>query len=501
MKISYLITVTCLSTLCGLSTNPTLGSELDAYGGFTDVVGQRTGFFHTEQIDDRWWLVSPEGHGFFGVGISHPVTGKSRAAVTFAYKGDQEAWMWDGIRKMRELGYNCVWSGPYSQCRIRADFVDTHLAERVYREAKIPHAIQVPLIKHAVELAPGEKRPDVFSNEYRQFVVDRVAEYVRPNQDNPWVLGYYYGFGCFMRKDAWVNETLAREPESPGRQHFTGILERRYDGDIGQFNRIYQTSYGSFDDLRRGEVLSYPRWISGVLSGYADPPNREGVDRMLADFEEVFEELAVQVYKVAFDEIRRHDKNHMILGGYVKDATYPTRTWVRLAPYIDVLAPQDLSSTNPVRAHIEATGKPALLSDQEFGNVYPLSIQGTPFTPGSVPEHVDRRVLYDLEAARIARDPGMIGVSFCACLFDQSHWISTYDRGQPGFYAIDGEPGEPDLLEVVTRVNARVMESVHSPLDAAAIDKIDRAFHETRESYRTIMRMRMQLLQKTKSEK
>ena len=95
----------------------------------------------------------------------------------------------------------------------------------------------------------------------------------------------------------------------------------------------------------------------------------------------------------------------------------------------------------------------------------------------------------------------MIGVSFCACLFDQSHWNSTYDRGQPGFYAIDGEPGEPDLLKVVTRVNADMMESVRSPLDEASIDKIDRTFHETRKAYRTIMRMRMKLLQKTNSEK
>ena len=278
------------------------------------------------------------------------------------------------------------------------------------------------------------------------------------------------------------------------------ILEDRYNGDIGLFNRVYQTTYGSFDDLRRGEVLSYPQWISGVLSGYADPPNREGADRLLADFEEVFEELAVQVYKVAFEEIRRHDKNHMILGGYVKDMTYPTRTWVRLAPYVDVLAPQDLSATNPVRAHIQATGRPALLSDQEFGNVYPLSVQCTPSTPGSVPEHVDRRVLYDLEAARIARDPGLIGVSFCACLFDQSHWNSTYDRGQPGFYTIDGDPKETDLLKVVTRVNEEMLESVRSPLDEASIDKIDRTFHETREAYRTIMRMRMKLLQKMNTE-
>ncbi len=50
-------------------------------------------------------------------------------------------------------------------------------------------------------------------------------------------------------------------------------------------------------------------------------------------------------------------------------------------------------------------------------------------------------------------------------------------------------------------MNAEMMEFVRSPLDEASLDKIDRAFHETREAYRTIMRMRMKLLQKTKSEK
>lgn len=35
----------------------------------------------------------------------------------------------------------------------------------------------------------------------------------------------------------------------------------------------------------------------------------------------------------------------------------------------------------------------------------------------------------------------------------------------------------------------------------AKTPNIDRAFHQTREAYRTIMRMRMKLLQKAKSEK
>jgi len=52
------------------------------------VRGDATGFFHTQKIDDRWWLVTPEGNGFFGIGLSHPVTGFSQGTVTFSYKGN-----------------------------------------------------------------------------------------------------------------------------------------------------------------------------------------------------------------------------------------------------------------------------------------------------------------------------------------------------------------------------------------------------------------------------
>ena len=138
MKI-LVITTTTLSWLLGsLVSVSAQAGKLDTYGGFTDVKGEQTGFFHTQNIDGRWWLVTPEGHGFFGIGLSHPVTSFSEGAVTFSYNGNQEAWLRDGIRKMRDLGYNCVWSGPYSTERVRLGFVDLELAERVYREEKIP---------------------------------------------------------------------------------------------------------------------------------------------------------------------------------------------------------------------------------------------------------------------------------------------------------------------------------------------------------------------------
>jgi hypothetical protein len=174
-----------------LAGSPTQAAELDSYGGFTDVKGEKTGFFHTEKIDGRWMLVTPEGHGFWGMGMSHPVTGWTRGAVTFTYDGDQEAWFRDTIKRMRDLGYNCVWSGPYCPERARTGYVDKRLAEEVFREANMPYGYPVALIKHFVELKPGEKRPDVFSDEYKKFVQEEVRQHVTPIKDDPWIIGYY----------------------------------------------------------------------------------------------------------------------------------------------------------------------------------------------------------------------------------------------------------------------------------------------------------------------
>ena len=38
-------------------------------------------------------------------------------------------------------------------------------------------------------------------------------------------MGYYYGFGSFMRSGLWINETLSRKPGSPGREHLISTLE------------------------------------------------------------------------------------------------------------------------------------------------------------------------------------------------------------------------------------------------------------------------------------
>src|SRR5690348_12309792 len=48
-----------------------LNVPVDQYGGRMDVTcAQATGWFHTEKRNNRWWLCTPDGHGFFFQGVA-----------------------------------------------------------------------------------------------------------------------------------------------------------------------------------------------------------------------------------------------------------------------------------------------------------------------------------------------------------------------------------------------------------------------------------------------
>ena len=472
------------------------GNKLDAYGGFKNVFGKKTGFFHTEKIDGRWWLITPEGHGFFGIGISNPFTHFSQGAVIFGYGNNQEAWLRDGIKKMRELGYNCAWSGPYSTERNFKGYVDLELARRVYREEKIPHGLHIPLILHPVERPVGTIRPDVFSDEYKAYVKTEVEKLVPQYADEPLLLGYYYGFGCFIFIYDWLNETLGRKPGSPGREHLLNILEGRYKGDIQALNSVYNTDFESFEILQQSGTVTYPlNWQVDRLYEIQNEPDREK-RKMMADAEALLGEIVEQIYKLAEVEIRKYDQNHMLLGGFVKDYTFTDGIWKKLAPYVDVLTPQE-REMNFIHPIVESTGVPAMLSDQEYGNVYPLPVQTRGGAWGAIPDYIDRRVLYDLLGDRIAKEPGYIGVSFCACFFDNSNWVKPYERGQPGFFTVDGIPRH-DLCDAASTVNARMLDTVNTPLDRRSLDRMDEHIHKTREAYQLVMSRRYDYLEKEK---
>ena len=248
-----------------------------------------------------------------------------------------------------------------------------------------------------------------------------------------------------------------------------------------------ERTYQSFDDLRKKACIAYPK-------GYFTYSKNK---KIAADQEALIAEIVVQVNRLGHSEIRKVDSNHMVLGCYVKGVTYSADLWKRITPYIDVLAPQHFSP-KPTRSTrlSKAPVMPALLSDQVFGNVYPESLLKLGRTPGPVPDHLDRRVVYHMLSRRLAADPNFIGVSFCACLHDNSHTVAAYDRGQPGFFSIDNEP-RTKTIATAKEGNAFIYQNIRRPKNEAAIRKLDEEYHEMMEHYKAIALQRTLFLQKS----
>jgi hypothetical protein len=78
------------------------------YGGWASKRFEATGFFRTEQIDGRWWLIDPDGYRFIHAGVVSIHPGSSaNMKKAFAEKfGDDKTWAIETTRLLKDLHFN-----------------------------------------------------------------------------------------------------------------------------------------------------------------------------------------------------------------------------------------------------------------------------------------------------------------------------------------------------------------------------------------------------------
>jgi hypothetical protein len=165
--------VTLLILASGLSTPA--APAYDAYGGWLQLTGTKTGYFHTQQIEGRWWFVTPDGNAFFSKGVDN-VSYYPEARSSPKPPADTAAWAESTARQLRGWNFNTAgaWSARdiYSTGIVYAPVID--IAASVQRDLWLKGGVV-----------------DYFSDAFRA-AADRVAaSRCAPHARDPWLLGYF----------------------------------------------------------------------------------------------------------------------------------------------------------------------------------------------------------------------------------------------------------------------------------------------------------------------
>ena len=287
-------------------------ADCDRYGGWKVVRGKKTGFFHTQKIKGRWWLVTPDGNAFFSKGVCHVAFDPENASAPPA-PTDRAQWARQTAGQLRGWGFNTAGSWSYSEFA-SADFVFTpivNVASSVQRDLWLKGTV-----------------PDYFGQEFHD-AAERVAQRVcEPLSKNKWLLGYFTDnelrWGPDWRsKESLLESYLKFDAASPGRKKAEDLLRSR------------GRNAGSLTD----------------------------------DDKAAFVELAAAEYaRVSREAILRHDPNHMVIG--CRFAGYAPEPVLRgVAKYFDVISYNTYSPTTPVERMNQIaniTGKPTMVTEFSF---------------------------------------------------------------------------------------------------------------------------------------
>ena len=191
IKVRYALGLILASGLIFNADSFAQEKQFDKYGGWTGMHGKTTGVFHTENLNGRWWVITPEGNVFFSIGmycvrmggISEKDSDKRpyQENCLTKYGSEQE---WARVTRMRLSDW-------------RFNTISDWSSESIFREPGFAYVKGIDLSKKAENIIPKGAYgyfPDVFSPEFKASV-NETMEDVFKNQpyltDDPQLLGYF----------------------------------------------------------------------------------------------------------------------------------------------------------------------------------------------------------------------------------------------------------------------------------------------------------------------
>ena len=455
-----------------------------------------TGYFRTERRNGRWWLITPEGHAFFSIGIdvvalseATYVEGREfmfrdlpsrdgplrahwsvhddrlglgaqrgrrfdhgyafdfyRANLERKFGADwRRRWREEALARLERWGFNTIgnWSDP--------DLWATH---------RLPYTVPLdPEAGYGTVTSGADwwgPMPDPFDPKFANAIDSMARKAAARCAGDPYLIGYFVqnelSWGSTPSKDprrrySIAIGTLAAGPDSPAKVALVAQLARTH-GSPERLGQAWGMTLGSWNELRRAGFALQP----GSL-------DRPAVHSDLAVFTAAF---ADRYFRTVSEALRHHDPHHLYLG--CRFAGWTVESLAAAAQWCDVVSfnlyQRSIADDADRWAQFHKLGKPALIGEFHFG-----SVDRGLFWEGIIGagRESERGPAYSRYLEAVAGNPDFVG----------AHWFQyadepvtgrTFDgeNGHIGFVSVADVPYQ-GLVAAAMTANARILRRLDEP--------------------------------------
>ncbi|WP_404487247.1 beta-galactosidase [Pseudomonas sp. HT11] len=470
-------------------------SALDQYGGWNKGPAfEASGFFRTEKRDGRWYLVTPEGHPFYSLGVNTVAPDDNQTYVagrewmfaalpksgepfdkyygsadnrggngadqgrgfnvgrwydfyganlqrTYDTQGfDHKRWVTHTLDRLQAWGFNTVgnWSDE-----------DLASADRV------PYTLPLSIVGDYASISTGTDwwggMPDPFDPRFAMATERAVAIAARDHRDDPWLIGFFAD-----NELAW-----AGPGDDPKSRYALAYGTLRMTTDVPAkraFLKQLRDKYRNEEGLSKAWGIHLSGWELMEDPGFEPPMPSPEHPEIEADFKYFQKTFADAYFKTISDSLKWHAPNQLLLGG--RYAVSTPEAVASCAQYCDVLSfnmytlkPQDGYDF----AALRALDKPVLITEFNFG-----SADRGPFWGGvtQLAKEEDRGVAYSNFLKQAMAEPSIVGV----------HWFQYLDQPVTG-RLLDGENGHFGLVGITDVPFQGFVDSVRKS-NLAAVDQL-----------------------------
>ncbi|WP_445939929.1 beta-agarase [Pseudomonas sp.] len=445
----------------------------DKFAGWTG--GQpfeASGFFRTEKRDGRWYLVTPEGHPFYSLGVNAVTTQQSATYVEgreamfaglprpgdalAAYFGTSDSRSDTGANQGRAFAsgrwfdfYKANLQRSYgqidpaawrtlSQDRLQAWGFNTlgNWSDPTFGgDTRMPFSIPLSIHGDYATISTGVDwwgaMPDPFDPRFAMATERAVAIASRDHRENPWLLGYFAD-----NELAWAGPA-----NDPNGRYALAYATLRLSTDVPAkraFLKQLRDKYRNHNGLSRAWGIELPAWELMEDPGFQAPLPSAEFPAIEKDMQAFLRLYADTYFKTIADSLDWHAPNHLLLGG--RFASSIPEAVSACASFCDVLS-FNFYTREPQHGYdfaaLRQLDKPLMITEFHFG-----SRDRGPFWGGAaeVYKEEERGPAYAHFLAKALEEPQIVGL----------HWFQYLDQPVTG-RLLDGENGHLGLVGITDR--------------------------------------------------